>query len=137
VTLFDVREAPIGADEAVAAVLHPGAGGVDVFLGVVRDVSEGAPVEVLEYSAYVPMARAEMARIAQEIAAELPGVRLAALHRIGTLRVGEVAVVCAASAPHRAEAFDACRRLIDRVKARVPIWKRERGAWVSPPTPAG
>jgi molybdopterin synthase catalytic subunit len=73
------------------------------------------------------MAVAEMNRIAAEIATELPGVRLSAQHRVGALRVGEAAVVCAASAPHRGEAFRACRLLIDRIKARVPIWKREHG----------
>ena len=71
------------------------------------------------------VARAEMARIRQELEQELPGVRVSVHHRLGALRVGEAAVVCAASAPHRAEAFRACRLLIDRVKARVPIWKRE------------
>jgi molybdopterin synthase catalytic subunit len=80
------------------------------------------------------MARAEMKRIAEEIEREVPGVRVAALHRIGDLRIGDAAVVCAASAPHRGEAFHACRLLIDRIKARVPIWKREYGpdgaAWV-------
>jgi molybdopterin synthase catalytic subunit len=68
-----------------------------------------------------------MTRIARELALEIPGVRLAMLHRTGTLSVGDVAVVCAASAPHRGEAYRACRALIDRVKARVPIWKREHG----------
>lgn len=125
--LFDVREAPLSLDEAVAAVSHPGAGAIVTFLGVVRDVNEGRPVDALEYQAYVPMAKAELARIAAEIAAEIPGVRLAAVHRVGSLRVGEAAVVCAASAPHRGEAFTACRALIDRLKHRVPIWKREHG----------
>jgi molybdopterin synthase catalytic subunit len=73
-----------------------------------------------------------MNRVAAGIAAELPGVRLAVTHRTGALAVGDVAVVCAASAPHRGEAYQACRALIDRVKSRVPIWKREHGpegAW--------
>jgi molybdopterin synthase catalytic subunit len=73
------------------------------------------------------MAVAEMRRIAEELSAEYPGVRLAVLHRVGELAVGESAVVCATSAPHRGEAFRACRLLIDRVKERVPIWKREHG----------
>jgi molybdopterin synthase catalytic subunit len=68
-----------------------------------------------------------MERIGEELSKALPGVRLAALHRVGALSVGDLAVVCAASAPHRAEAFLACRRLIDEIKARVPIWKREWG----------
>ncbi len=88
----------------------------------------------LEYSAYASMARREMERIAAELESEIPGVRVAVMHRIGSLEVGDAAVVCAASAPHRGEAFEACRALIDRIKARVPIWKREIGpdgaAWV-------
>jgi molybdopterin synthase catalytic subunit len=119
-------EAP-SVDEAMAHVKHAGAGAVCVFLGTVRDVSEGRPVVKLEYEAYASMAVAEMRRIADEIAGEEPGVRLAVVHRMGALEVGDVAVVCAASAPHRAEAYRACRALIDRVKARVPIWKREHG----------
>jgi molybdopterin synthase catalytic subunit len=98
-----------------------------VFLGVVREQNEGRAVTKLEYEAYPAMAVAEMNRIAVEIAGEIAGVRLAVIHRVGTLGVGEVAVVCAASAPHRGEAYTACRALIDRVKARVPIWKREHG----------
>jgi molybdopterin synthase catalytic subunit len=132
--LVDLREKPIGVDEAVLHVSHPTAGGIDVFVGIVRDHSEGRAVTRLEYSAYATMARLEMERIATEIEREVPGVRVAALHRIGDLAVGDAAVICAASAPHRDEAFHACRLLIDRIKARVPIWKREHGpdgaAWV-------
>jgi molybdopterin synthase catalytic subunit len=132
--LVDLRDTPISAEEALAHVARPSAGGVALFLGVVRDESEGRPVTRLEYSAYASMARAEMTRIGEEIEREIPGTRVAALHRVGDLRVGDTAVVCAASAPHRGEAFHACRLLIDRIKARVPIWKREHGpdgaAWV-------
>jgi molybdopterin synthase catalytic subunit len=120
-------DTPPSIDEAIASVSHPGAGAVSVFVGVVRDRNEGRPVVLLEYEAYASMAEAEMRRIAEEIAGEIPGARVAALHRRGRLSVGEVAVVCAASTPHRAEAFRACRTLIDRIKARVPIWKREHG----------
>jgi molybdopterin synthase catalytic subunit len=125
--LVALRQVPPSVDEAIAHVKHGGAGAVCVFLGTVRDVSEGRPVVKLEYEAYASMAVAEMRRIADEIAAEEPGVRLAVVHRTGALEVGDVAVVCAASAPHRGEAYGACRALIDRVKARVPIWKREHG----------
>jgi molybdopterin synthase catalytic subunit len=125
--LVVLRDAPLSVDEAVAAIRHASAGGIAVFLGIVRDENDGRPVVKLEYEAYASMAVAEMKRIATEIAAELPGVRVAVLHRTGTLAVGDVAVVCGASAPHRGEAFTACRRLIDRIKARVPIWKREHG----------
>jgi molybdenum cofactor biosynthesis protein MoaC len=118
---------PLSIDEAIASVRHPGAGAVCAFLGVVRDHNEGRPVAKLEYEAYPSMAIAEMKRIAGAIVAEIPGVRLGVVHRTGALVVGEVAVVCAASAPHRDEAYRACRALIDRVKASVPIWKREHG----------
>jgi molybdopterin synthase catalytic subunit len=93
----------------------------------VRNHNDGRAVTRLEYHAYVSMAEKEMQRIADEIAREVPGVRLAALHRIGSLGVGDLAVVCAAGAVHRGEAFTACRALIDRIKHRVPIWKREHG----------
>jgi len=125
--LVDVRETALSLDEAVAHVSHAGAGAVATFLGVVRAENEGRAVARLEYQAYASMARAEMSRIASEIEAEIPGVRLAAVHRVGSLVVGDAAVVCAASAPHRGEAFRACRLLIDRIKGRVPIWKREHG----------
>lgn len=126
-TLYSVRSEALSVDECVKAVSHPEAGGIDVFVGTVRSENEGRAVTVLEYEAYVSMAEKEMSRIAADIEAEVPGVRLAVLHRIGRLVVGDVAVVCAASAPHRGEAFRACRLLIDRIKERVPIWKREHG----------
>lgn len=126
-SLFEIRETEISVAEVVAAVTRPEAGGIAVFVGTVRSENNGLPVTLLEYQAYASMAAKEMARIAAEIALEIPNLRLAALHRTGTLRVGDAAVVCAASTPHRAEAFEACRLLIDRIKARVPIWKREHG----------
>lgn len=134
VRLVALRDEPLSVDEALASVRHVSAGGVCVFLGTVRDHNDGRSVVRLEYEAYASMAVAEMTRIAQEIAAEIPETRLAVVHRIGSLTVGDVAVVCAASAPHRDEAYRACRALIDRVKARAPIWKREQGpdgaAWI-------
>lgn len=122
-----IRAEPLRLDELIAEVSHPGAGGVATFLGVVREVNEGRAVTLLEYEAYGTMAEAELERILAEIPAAIPGVRVAAVHRVGALRVGDVAVACAASAPHRGEAFRACRMLIDEIKARLPIWKREHG----------
>lgn len=122
-----IRAEPLSIDELVRLVAHASAGGIATFLGVVRDVNEGRAVTLLEYEAYGSMAEAELGRILAEIAAEIPGVRVAATHRIGPLNVGDVAVACAASAEHRGEAFRACRELIDRIKARLPIWKREHG----------
>jgi len=126
-SLFKVLDVELSVTDAVRAVSGPEIGGVDLFLGVVRDHNDGRPVTLLEYHAYVSMAEKEMQRIAEEITSEIPGVRLAALHRVGSLAVGDLAVVCAAGAVHRAEAFRACRALIDRVKERLPIWKREHG----------
>ncbi len=126
-SLFRLLDSPLVVADAVAAVSTPEVGGVDVFLGLVRNHNDGRAVTRLEYHAYVSMAEKEMQRIADEIAGELPGVRLAALHRVGSLGVGELAVVCAAGAVHRGDAFQACRALIDRIKHRVPIWKREHG----------
>lgn len=125
--LAEVWDRPLSLDAAITAVAHPSAGGIATFVGVVRDHNDGRAVVKLEYQAYGSMAAAEMRRIMDEIAAELPGTRLAAVHRTGELGVGDLAIVCAASAPHRDEAFRACKLLIDRIKERVPVWKREHG----------
>lgn len=130
----EIRETPLSVNDALSRVRRPAAGGEAVFVGVVRDHSDGRVVTRLEYSAYTAMALREMEKIAAEIEAEIPDARVSAMHRVGSLAVGDAAVVCAASAPHRAEAFAACRLLIDRIKERVPVWKREYGpdgvAWV-------
>jgi molybdopterin synthase catalytic subunit len=125
--LFELRETPLSLDECFGAVLRPETGGVALFVGTVRNHNQGQDVTRLEYQAYAAMAEKELAGIATEIERELPGTTLACLHRTGSLAVGDIAVICAASAPHRGEAFSACRELIDRLKARVPIWKREHG----------
>lgn len=117
----------LSLDAAVDAVSHAGAGGLVTFVGVVRDHNDGLAVTLLEYEAYGSMAEAELARIEAEIEAAEPGVKVYAAHRVGSLAVGDAAVVCAASAPHRGEAFRACRRLIDEIKSRLPVWKREHG----------
>lgn len=122
-----IEEQPLDARAISALVTHSGAGAIALFEGTVRDLNEGRSVVLLEYEAYASMAIAEMRRIVDELERELPMVRVAVRHRVGALRVGDAAVVCAASAPHRSEAFEACRLLIDRIKERVPIWKREHG----------
>jgi molybdopterin converting factor subunit 1 len=119
-----VAEVP-SLDRCMAAVTGPSMGGVVTFTGVVRAQNRGLAVERLEYEAYTEMAEQVMRALCDEIEAELPGARLAVEHRVGTLGVGDVAVVIAAAAPHRAEAFTACRAMIDRLKDRVPIWKKE------------
>jgi molybdenum cofactor synthesis domain-containing protein len=125
--MLEVRDRPIEVAEVLAAVAHPGAGAVDLFVGRVRDNNAGEPVTLLEYETYDSMARQEFVRIGEEVARAFPSARVAALHRVGALRVGEIALLGAASAPHRDEAFRACRHLIEAVKARLPVWKREHG----------
>jgi molybdopterin synthase catalytic subunit len=122
-----LRHDPLSLDEAIAAVRAAGAGAIATFVGVVRDHNLGKPVTLLEYEVYDKMAEAELAHLLEEISRTLPGTRLFAAHRVGRLGIGEAAVVCAASAAHRDEAFRACRLLIDGIKARLPIWKREHG----------
>lgn len=115
----------LDVDAVVARVAGPGCGGIVTFIGTVRDQARGRSIEQLEYEAYPEMAEPEMQRIADEAAARFPGARVAIAHRTGRLTVGEIAVVAAAAAPHRAEAFSACRFAIDTLKERVPIWKKE------------
>ena len=122
---FEITEAPLSLDAALAAVQHPGAGGIVFFLGVVRDHAEQGQVSRLDYEAHTALALRELERILRDLARENPGVRLHVQHRVGTLAVGDAAVVVAASAAHRAQAFAACRAAIDRVKESVPIWKKE------------
>ncbi|HEX6837162.1 MAG TPA: molybdopterin converting factor subunit 1 [Polyangia bacterium] len=123
--VFRISDEPLSLDEVVRAVASEEHGGVVTFSGVVRRQSRGKRIVRLEYEAYKPMAERKLAEIGAQLAAEHPGVRVAIVHRVGTLAVGELAVVIAASAPHRAAAFDACRAAIDRLKESVPIWKKE------------
>jgi MoaE-MoaD fusion protein len=122
-----LQATPLSLDRCIAAVAGPGMGGLVTFTGMVRRVSRGVTVDHLEYEAYGAMALREMTRLCDEIEAEIAGTRLAVEHRTGRLEIGDVAVVIAAAAPHRAEAFTACRAMIDRLKDRVPIWKKEVG----------
>ncbi|NVB77087.1 MAG: molybdopterin converting factor subunit 1 [Kofleriaceae bacterium] len=116
---------PLSLDRCIAAVSGPGMGGIVTFTGMVRLHSRGTTIDHLEYEAYAPMAVKVMTELCVEIEAEIAGVRLAVEHRVGSLAIGDIAVVIAAAAPHRAEAFTACRAMIDRLKDRVPIWKKE------------
>jgi molybdopterin synthase catalytic subunit len=122
-----IRPSALSLDESVSAVRRADAGAIVTFVGTVRDHNEGRPVTLLEYEVYGSMAELELARIEGELVERFPGARVHTTHRVGRLEVGDAAVVCAASAPHRGEAFDACRALIDEIKARLPIWKREHG----------
>jgi molybdopterin synthase catalytic subunit len=131
-----LTDQPIDPAPLLSAVHRPSDGGIVLFVGVVRDRNEGRAVTRLDYEAYGPMAEKEMARIAADLAAAHPEASLLMQHRVGGLSVGEVAVVVVASAPHREQAFAACRDGIERIKALAPIWKREHGphgaVWVEP-----
>lgn len=147
-----VLDTPLSVDACLTAVKHPGAGGVCLFVGCVRDhtvrdhtvrdhtgsVSGAGSATVrvvrLEYEAYVAMAEKVIAGIVVEAEQRWPGVRGFVQHRTGALAIGDLAVVIACSAPHRSEAFAACRHVIERLKQDAPIWKREHGedgvSWV-------
>ena len=124
VRLIAVRESELSVDEVRAAVADPAAGGIALFAGAVRDTDHGRGVTGLSYSAH-PSAVAELCRVAEVIADKYPVIGIAAVHRVGDLAIGDLAVVLAVSCPHRSEAFDACRDLIDILKASVPIWKHQ------------
>ncbi|WP_243723459.1 molybdenum cofactor biosynthesis protein MoaE [Actinomadura sp. 7K507] len=124
IRLIGVRETPLSVDEVYAAVGAPGAGGIAVFAGTVRDTDHARAVSGLSYSAH-PTVERQLRVVMEKVAADHPVLGLAAVHRVGDLRIGDIAVVVAASCPHRAEAFAACRKLIDDLKAQVPIWKHQ------------
>ena len=124
VRLIDIRDTPLSLDELYAAVTDERAGGIALFVGTVRNVDEGTDVDALGYSAH-PTATSRLQSVADTIAAECDIVRLAAVHRIGQLAIGDIAVIVAVSAEHRAQAFEACRRLIDELKTDVPVWKQQ------------
>jgi molybdopterin synthase catalytic subunit len=134
--LFRITRTPIALDGLVRAVRDPRAGATVTFLGTTRNENAGRHVIRLEYEAYARMAVAEMRRLGADAARRWPLRRVAIVHRIGVVPVGEASVAIAVSAGHRAEAFAACHWLIDRLKELVPIWKREhfRGGqvWIGP-----
>jgi molybdopterin synthase catalytic subunit len=137
VALVDIRERVLSLDEVVSAVRRPGHGAVVTFTGVVRDHDDAKGVIGLEYSAH-PSAGELLAASCARVAERHPEVVLAAVHRTGPLALGDLAVVLAAGAPHRGEAFAASRALIDDLKATVPIWKHQSftdgtDAWVGLP----
>ena len=134
VRLVSLRSTELSVDEVLAAIKDPGAGGHTVFIGTVRDHDGGRDVVDLSYSAH-PSASLLLWQVAMRVAAS-DGVRgVAAVHRLGDLRIGDIAVIVAVSAAHRGDAFTASRRLIDEIKAEVPIWKHQtfvdgRAEWV-------
>jgi molybdopterin synthase catalytic subunit len=136
-----LTDVPVDPGTLVRQVSSADRGGIVTFLGVVRDHHAGRSVERLEYHAYEAMAEAECRRIVVEAEHRWP-CRVALSHRTGQLAIGEIAVAIAVGAGHRGEAFEACRWVIDELKRRVPIWKRElyldgSEAWVDPTAPQG
>jgi molybdopterin synthase catalytic subunit len=137
IVLCDVRSGELSVDEVLSAVRHPECGGISLFVGVVRDHDHGESVSALEYSAH-PSVVDVLRAVCDEVAARHEVSRIGAVHRVGHLQIGDLAVVAAASAPHRSEAFEACRDLIDTLKGTVPIWKHQQFAdgsdeWVGLP----
>lgn len=125
IRLLEIRDTPLSLDEVFTAVGDDAAGGTALFVGTVRNHDGGTDVDSLGYSSH-PSAEAELRRVAEKVVAEFPVRALAAVHRVGDLAVGDLAVVVGVSCPHRAEAFAACRKLIDDLKHEVPIWKHQR-----------
>jgi molybdopterin synthase catalytic subunit len=123
--LTRVQEAPLSLDDAAGAVADAKAGAVCIFTGTVRDHSEAGGVTGLSYEAWNELAQERLRELAGEILERWPACKVALVHRVGDLRVGEMSVIVAVSAPHRADAFEACRHGIEQLKRDVPIWKKE------------
>lgn len=125
-TLYQITEAPIDLETLRAVVADPVSGAVATFVGVTRNSFGGRGVQYLEYEAYAPMAEIQMGKVGMEIASRWPAVTgVAIAHRVGRVEVGEASVAVAISAPHRRDALAACSHGIDRLKATLPVWKRE------------
>lgn len=129
-----LTDQPLDLSAVVASVAGPDAGATDVFIGTVRDHAGDRRVLRLEYEAYEAMALEQFGLYAQEAQRRWPGTRVAVHHRLGACQAGEPTVMVAACSAHRAEAFEACRLVLERLKADAPIWKREvyddGSAWV-------
>ena len=122
---FSVSQSPINVDAVKKAVSDTSCGALVVFEGWIRDHNEGQDVERLEYEVYRPVAEKEGAKIIDEAIARFGVSHALCIHREGLLELGEIAVIVCVSSPHRGEAFDACRYIIDQTKTRLPIWKKE------------
>jgi molybdopterin synthase catalytic subunit len=136
-----VIHAPIDSAEVLARVGAPEDGAVLLFLGTVRNHADGQSVDGMTYESYERMATPVLTDIAHEAASKLGTDRVAVVHRVGDLAIGEISVAIAVSSPHRAQAYDASRYVIEEIKKRLPVWKREhytdgRSKWVEGVTPA-
>jgi molybdopterin synthase catalytic subunit len=125
IRLIAIRDTELSVDEVREAIADPAAGGEVLFIGTVRDNDADRGVTALSYTAH-PSAAAEIRRVAEDIVAKYDVIAIAAVHRVGDLAVGDLAVVVGVSCAHRAEAFNACHAMIDELKASVPIWKHQR-----------
>jgi molybdopterin synthase catalytic subunit len=128
---------PLSLDRLVAEVRSPTCGGTCVFLGTVRNGPDEGGVTAIEYSAYEEMVEAEFGGLLADAGGRWPDARIAVRHRLGNIPVGEASIAIAAAAPHRAQAFEACRYVIEEVKRRIPVWKKElrvdgSEVWVDP-----
>ena len=124
IRLLDIRDSALSSDEVLAAIADPSAGGTALFIGTVRNHDHDRPVEELSYEAH-PDALKQLREVAERICADPAVTALAAVHRTGPLTIGDAAVIVGVAAAHRDVAFAACRRLIDDLKAEVPIWKHQ------------
>jgi molybdopterin synthase catalytic subunit len=137
VRLVDIREQPLDVAEVLAALGDAASGGLVLFVGRVRDHDHGIGVRGLEYSAH-PSALDSLRRVCTQVAEQYDVHAVAAVHRVGRLAIGDIAVVVATTSAHRGTSFDASRALIDTLKAEVPIWKHQQFAdgteeWVGTP----
>ena len=123
--LIQLTREPLNRDALVAAVSHRSVGGIVLFEGVVRDNARGKQVRYLEYDVYEEMAEQQVRTIVAEAKRRWGVERVAVAHRFGRLEIGETSVIIVVASPHRAEAFEACRYIIDTLKTTVPIWKKE------------
>ena len=125
ITHIEIYSTPLNVTNCVDWIMSPQAGGIDIFIGTVRDATKGKKVMRLEFEAYKNMALKEMEKIAQQAYSKWPVQKILVHHRTGVLQVGEIPVIIAVAAAHRDAAFDACRYIIDTLKQTVPIWKKE------------
>lgn len=122
---IQISPSPLNTQSAIDWIMSPESGGIDVFIGTVRNQTKGKNVTRLEFEAYEPMALSEMEKIAVQAFEQWPVQKILIHHRTGVLQIGEIPVIIAVSAAHRAAAFEACRYIIDTLKQTVPIWKKE------------
>ena len=122
---IQVLDKPLQTEVCEQFVAHAGAGGTTIFVGTVRDQTQGKKVVRLDFESYIPMAIKEMEKIGQDILDRWDALGVSIHHRVGSLQIGETAVIIAVATPHRAAAFEACKYAIDTLKETVPIWKKE------------